>query len=301
MVRLARTPSRGHEGGHRPLRILLARLVLSATAMATPLQLPRRHSAPSGSASPTLRETGASTPFSRIIDARKSSVQDARRKSAGASSPSCTNTRSPRTTSMASTSFHAPSRLTQASSVTQRAYARIDGSDVRQGRRQHTIAGQSQGFVGLFGPSLAKRSRAAAQERPSVVCISISSTSSSPWIAELVICLHAVSEAFLQPCVIRARATAACCDWPPGLCESTGSLRLKAMAKSCQRCAASLSTGAARSRSAQASRAVLQKPRLGTKNQAGVSGFSEFLHWRPEAPRLVAWSPSTPMGPPKPS
>ena len=106
-----------HDGGHRPLRILLARFVLSAIAMTTPLPLPRKHSAPSGRASPTLSETGASTPFNRISDTRKSSVHDASRKSAGASSPSCTNTRSPRTTSVASTSFHAPSRRTHASSV----------------------------------------------------------------------------------------------------------------------------------------------------------------------------------------
>ena len=85
------------------------------------LPLPLRHSAPSGRASPILSETGASTPFNRIIDTRKSSVHVTSRKSAGASSPSCTKTRSPRTTSIASMSFQAPSRLTQASSVTQRA------------------------------------------------------------------------------------------------------------------------------------------------------------------------------------
>ena len=67
----------------------------------------------------------------------------------------------------------------------QRAYARIDGSDVKQGSKQHTTAGQSHGGLSLFGPSLASRSRAAAQERPSVLCTSISSTSSS-WMAELV-------------------------------------------------------------------------------------------------------------------
>ena len=174
-------------GGHRPVRMRFARLVLSAIAMTTPLPFPLRHSAPNGRASPPLSETGASTPFNRIIDTRKSSVHVTSRKSAGASSPSCTRTKSPRTTSMASMSFHAPSRRTHASSVTQRAYARIDGRDDKQGSKQHTIAGQSQGFVGRFGPSRAKRSRAAAQERPSVVCISISSTSSSPWMAELVI------------------------------------------------------------------------------------------------------------------
>ena len=151
-------------GGHRPVRMRFARFVLSAMAMTTPLQFPLRHSAPKGRASPTLSETGASTPFNRIIDTRKSSVQDASRKSAGASSPSCTSTRSPRTTSIASMSFHAPSRRTHASSVMHLAYARIDGSDVRHGRRQHTTAGQSHGGLGLFGPSLAKRSRAAAQD-----------------------------------------------------------------------------------------------------------------------------------------
>ena len=93
----------GYKGGHRPLRILLARFVLSATAVTTPLHLPRRHSAPKGIESPILCETGASTPFNRIIDTRKSSVQDASRKSAGANSPSCTKTRSPRTTSTPST------------------------------------------------------------------------------------------------------------------------------------------------------------------------------------------------------
>ena len=114
---VSRGRRRAHGGGHRPLRILLARFVLSATATTVPLPLPRKHSAPNGRASPILSETGASTPFNRISDTRKSSVHDASRKSAGASSPSCTNTRSPRTTSVASTSFHAPSRRTHASSV----------------------------------------------------------------------------------------------------------------------------------------------------------------------------------------
>ena len=106
-----------HEGGHRPLRILFARFVLSPIAMTTPLPLPRKHSAPNGRASPILSETGASTPFNRTRDTRKSSVHVTSRKSAGASSPSCTNTRSPRTPSMASRSFQAPSRRTHASSV----------------------------------------------------------------------------------------------------------------------------------------------------------------------------------------
>ena len=175
-----------YPGGHLPVRMRFARFVLSPIAMTIPLQLPRKHSAPNGTESPTLRETGASTPFNRIIDTRKSSVHVTSRKSAGANSPSCTNTRSPRTTSTASISFQAPSRRTHASSVMHLAYARIDGKEVKQGSRQHTTAGQSHGGLGLFGPSLAKRSRAAAQERPSVVCISMSSTSSSPWMAELV-------------------------------------------------------------------------------------------------------------------
>ena len=166
IFRLARTRQ---AGGHRPLRILLARFVLSATATTVPLPFPLRHSAPNGRASPILSETGASTPFNRSIDTRKSSVQDASRKSAGANSPSCTKTRSPRTTSIASMSFQAPSRRTHASSVMHLAYARIDGNDVRHGRRQHTTAGQSHGGLGLLGPSLAKRSLASAQERPSVL------------------------------------------------------------------------------------------------------------------------------------
>ena len=192
---VSRGRRRAHEGGHRPLRILLARFVLSATAVTTPLQFPLRHSAPNGTESPTLSETGASTPFSRSIETRKSSVHVTSRKSAGASSPSCTNTRSPRTTSIASMSFQAPSRRTHASSVIQRAYARIDGSDDKQGSKQQTTAGQSHGGLGLFGPSRAKRSRASAHDRPFVLPTSISSTSSS-WIAELVALIAASSTDF---------------------------------------------------------------------------------------------------------
>ena len=72
-------------------------------------------------------------------------------------------------------------------------------------------------------------------------------------------------------------------------------MRLKAMAKSCQRCAATISTGAAPSRSC--AREPCGAPsRRNCAKLHWVSGFSTFFAFAPEAPRLVAWSPSTPHG-----
>ena len=188
----------------------LARFVLSATATTTGLAVSSQALGAEHRVA-YFEDTGASTPFKRTIDTKKSSVQEASRKSAGANSPSCTKTRSPRTTSTASMSFQfqAPSRLCANQSVSRvgvdgvkaTIYALRDTTCVgahrrqraKQGSKQQTTAGQSHGGLGLFGPSRAKRSRASAQDRPSVLWgTSISSTSSS-WMAELVALIAASS------------------------------------------------------------------------------------------------------------
>ena len=101
--------------------------------------------------------------------------------------------------------------------------------------------------VGSGPPSLVGPARRPRTGPPCSAPPSVPRPRRRGWLSLSFVCTR-FRKPYYYPCVIRARATAACCDWPLAV-RAQGVFAAQSDGDSCWRCAATISTGAAPSQS----------------------------------------------------